>query len=388
MTVPRIEDPAFWRDNPDPALADVRRSCPVSRSGEDGLWLVTGHAEISEISRHPEVFSSAHGVLIGDRLRAVTASDSILYVDPPRHVAMRRIVNRAFTARRVAELTPVVKQIVDRVLDRIDPTVTVDAVDAICAPVPLLVIAHMLGVPAEDLAEFRRWSDAIAIAATDSTDPRALEAVGFFGYFSEKLDARTGEPDPPPDILTALTIDSDLSRAEQLGFCMSLLVAGNETTRHLISGGLVALAQHPEQRLALVGDPALIPAAVEEMLRWVTPILAMSRTTATPARLAGLDIDADEYLVMAYAAANRDEAVFGADADTFDIRHSPNPHLAFGVGEHFCLGAGLARLEAKIVFTKLLSRWPEYHLLDGGRAGASPLLREIVTLPVLLQAGG
>ncbi|SIB89848.1 cytochrome P450 [Mycobacteroides abscessus subsp. bolletii] len=169
---------------------------------------------------------------------------------------------------------------------------------------------------------------------------------------------------------------------------MSLLVAGNETTPHLISGGLVALAQHPEQRLALVGDPALIPAAVEEMLRWVTPILAMSRTTATPARLAGLDIDADEYLVMAYAAANRDEAVFGADADTFDIRHSPNPHLAFGVGEHFCLGAGLARLEAKIVFTKLLSRWPEYHLLDGGRAGASPLLREIVTLPVLLQAGG
>lgn len=385
MTGIRVDDPAFWRDDPDPALAAARRACPVSPQSADGLWLVTGHAAISEISKNPEMFSSARGVLIGDRLREVAAADSILYVDPPRHVAMRRIVNRAFTVRRVAALAPVVEQIVTQVLDAVDPTAPIDAVDKICAPIPLLVIAHMLGVPDDDLADFRRWSDAIAVGATDPTDPRALQAIELLTYFNEKLDARATESDPPPDILTALTSDSDLTRAEQLGFCMSLLVAGNETTRHLISGGLVALAEHPEQRRAVAADPELIPDAVEEMLRWVTPILAMSRTTNCPAQLAGADVGSDEYLVMAYAAANRDDTVFGPDADRFDIRRSPNPHLAFGVGEHFCLGAGLARLEAKIVFTQLLDRWPDYRVLDGRRAGASTLLRETLTLPLWLQ---
>ena len=143
------------------------------------------------------------------------------------------------------------ERIVADVLDAIDPTVPFDAVDAISAPVPILMIAHMLGVPAEDLPTFRTWSDAIAIAATDPTDPRAMAAIDFFAYFNAKLDARAVEPDPPEDLLTAITADAELTRAEQLGFCMSLLVAGNETTRHLISGGLVALAEHPEQRATL-----------------------------------------------------------------------------------------------------------------------------------------
>ena len=278
-----------------------------------------------------------------------------------------------------------IERIVTGVLDAIDPARPVDAIDALCAPVPLLVIAHMLGVPAEDLPTFRMWSDAIAIAATDATDPRAMAAVDFFVYFNAKLDARQSESEPPPDLLTALTADSDLTRAEQLGFCMSLLVAGNETTRHLIAGGLVALAEHPRQRAMLVDDAALIPVAVEEMLRWITPIVAMARTTTCPVTLSGTAVGADEYLVMLYAAANRDETVFGSDADRFDVTRSPNPHLAFGIGEHFCLGAQLARLEAKIVFTEVLRRWPEYRVLDGVRMGASTLLRETAELPILFQ---
>jgi cytochrome P450 len=324
--------------------------------------------------------------LIGDLKRTVTGTESILYVDPPRHVAMRRIVNRGFTVRRVAQLTPILERIVDDVLDAIDPETPIDAVDAISAPVPILMIAHMLGVPAEDLPTFRTWSDAIAIAATDPTDPRAMVAIDFFVYFNAKLDARASESDPPEDLLTAITADAELTRAEELGFCMSLLVAGNETTRHLISGGLVALAGHPEQRAKLAEDEALIPVAVEEMLRWITPIVAMARTTTCPVTLGETDVDADQYLVMLYAAANRDEAVFGSDAGEFDASRAPNPHLAFGIGEHFCLGAQLARLEAKVVFTEVLRRWPNYQVLGDVQIGASTLLRETVKLPILLQA--
>ncbi|EHB45738.1 Linalool 8-monooxygenase [Mycolicibacterium rhodesiae JS60] len=388
MSIPKVDNPDFWRGEPDAELARLRDSCPVAHQPEGDYWLVSAHALIAGISKDPQTYSSARGVLVGDRARAVAAADSILYVDPPRHVSMRRIVNRAFTPRRIAELAPVVERIVGAVLDAIDPAQPVDAVDAICAPIPLLVIAHMLGVPGTDLDKFRMWSDAIAIAATDPTDSRALDAVGFFTYFNDKLDARATEADPPHDILSAIIGDSDLTRAEQLGFCMSLLVAGNETTRHLISGGLVALAEHPEQRRTLVEDPSRIPTAVEEMLRWVTPIVAMSRTATCPISLADAEIPSDAYLVMLYAAANRDTSVFGPDADQFDVNRSPNPHLAFGIGEHFCLGAGLARLEAQIVFTQILRRWPDYRLLPGRQRGASTLLRETASLPVLLAPSG
>ncbi|MCV7175357.1 cytochrome P450 [Mycolicibacterium sphagni] len=385
MTAPKIDDPDFWRSGPDRELAEFRRRCPVAELPDAGFWAVTGHAQITEMSKDPATFISSKGVLIGDVKREVSGNDSILYVDPPRHVTMRRIVNRGFTVRRVAQLAELAESIVATVFDEIDPTEPVDAVDAISAPVPLLIIAHMLGVPGEDIPTFRKWSDAIAIAATDPTDPRAMAAIDFFGYFNAKLDARTAETDPPEDLLTAITADAELTRAEQLGFCMSLLVAGNETTRHLISGGLVALAEHPEQRAALAANESLIPTAVEEMLRWVTPILAMGRTATCPVDLGGTAVAQDAYLVMLYTAANRDETVFGETADSFDVTRSPNPHLAFGIGEHFCLGAQLARLEAKVVFTEILRRWPNYQILDGVEVGASTLLREITRLPILLQ---
>ncbi|HEX5144989.1 MAG TPA: cytochrome P450 [Mycobacterium sp.] len=388
MGVPHVEDPRFWQQGPDAELADLRRRCPVVHQPDGQYWVVTGHQQIAEISKDPENFSSARGVLIVDRNRAVAAADSLLYVDPPRHAVLRRIVNRGFTVRRVAALRPVIEKIVTDVLDAVEPDVPVDAVDAICAPVPLLVIAHLLGVPAADLPEFRKWTDAIAIAATDYSDPRAMDAAGFVVYFNAKLDERAADPNPPEDILTALVADAELTRAEQLGFCMSLLVAGNETTRHLIGGGLAALADHPEQRARLAADESLVPDAVEEMLRWVTPILAMARTTTCPVDLAGESVAADEYLIMLYAAANRDEAVFGPDADQFDVTRSPNPHLAFGIGEHFCLGAQLARLEAVIVFTEVLRRWPHYQLCGRPEMGASTLLRETVQLPIVLDPPG
>ncbi len=175
-----------------------------------------------------------------------------------------------------------------------------------------------------------------------------------------------------------------LTRREVLGFCMTLLVAGNETTRSLMTGGLIALAEHPDQRARLVSEPALIPSAVEEMLRWVTPIMAMARTTTRPVTLGGSELGAGEYVVLAYGAGNRDEEVFGVSADRFDITRSPNPHLSFGFGEHFCIGASLARLEARVLLEQVLARWPEYALSGEIERSPSTLLRQITMAPVRL----
>jgi cytochrome P450 len=383
VQTPPITDPAFWGAEPDSALTELRRGCPVAWSEADTLWTVSRHEDIITMSKDTDEFISSKGVLILDRGRPVAAADSILYVDPPRHVDVRRVVNRAFTVRRVAALEGVVRDIVVQRFEGIDPSQPLEMIELLSAPVPLLVIAHMLGVPADDLDQFRIWTDAVAEAATNLTTANATLAVGMMVYFNEKLDARVAEPQD--DLLSALVADDVLTRPEQLGFCMSLLVAGNETTRCLISGGVLALAAHPDQRAALVADPSAIPTAVEEMLRWVSPLTTMSRTAACPVDLGGQKVSEGDYLVMLYAGANRDEEVFGETAHDFDATRSPNPHLAFGIGEHFCLGAQLARLEVKVVFEELLSRFPNYQVLDGVSTYDSTLLRAWSAVPVLLE---
>jgi cytochrome P450 len=384
VDTPALSDPDFYVGDPDAAFTRMRSQCPVAWHEEGTFWGVTRHADVSALSKDPASFTSSKGVLIADRGRWISAADSILYVDPPTHVAQRQIVNKAFTARRVAALEPEIRRIVVELLDAVkDPGEPIDLVDLLASPVPLLVIAHMLGVPGEDLAQFRTWSDAIAEAATNLTEDNATKAMGLMVYFNAKLDAR--EAEPTEDLLSVLVAEKGgLTRQEQLGFCMSLLVAGNETTRGLISGGVLALAEHPDQRAALVADPTLIPAAVEEMLRWVTPITAMARTANAACTVGGQDVEQDAYLVMLYASANRDEEVFGPDAGTFDVTRSPNPHLAFGIGEHFCLGAQLARLEGRIVFEELLARFPAFEVLDGVVQLPSTLLRQWETVPLRL----
>jgi len=376
--------PGFFAGEPDGALSDERRRCPVRWHDDGQFWALCRHADVVAVSRDPERFFSSGGVLMADRGREIAAQDSILYLDPPRHGQYRKLVNRAFTPRRVAELEPRIRAMTRQLLDAVDPREPVDLVEALTAPLPLWVIAELLGLPADDRADFRRWSDAVMQAATDLTEDTALLALELFGYFERHLDARTAHP--ADDLLTALVqaeVDGEtLSRQDQLGFCMTLLVAGNETTRALLSGGLVALAEAPEQRAALVADPSAVPAAVEEMLRWVTPIMAMARTAAVDTDIGGCDVRKGDYVVMVYGAANRDEEVFGADAERFDVTRSPNPHLAFGFGEHFCIGAPLARLEARVVIDEVLRRWPDYAVLGPPRRAPSTLLRQITSVPV------
>jgi cytochrome P450 len=382
-----LDDSRFYAGDPDPVLADLRRRCPVYYHPAGNFWVLTRHADLQEVSKDPARFCSGQGVLLADRARAIAAADSILYLDPPVHGRYRKLVSRAFTPRTVATLEPRIRELAVELLDELDPTAPVDAVDALSAPLPLFVIAEMLGVPASDREAFRRWSDAIMEAATDLNDTNAALAAELLLYFDEKLQTRIDHPGD--DLLSALvtaTVDGErLTRDEQLGFCMTLLVAGNETTRSLITGGLIALAQHPDQRSQVVADPGLLPQAVEELLRWVTPIMAMARTATGDTAVGGEPIAQGDYVVLSYAAANRDEEAFGPDAARFDITRSPNPHLAFGFGEHNCLGAGLARVEARVLFDELLRRWPFFQLAGEPTRVPSTLLRQVAHLPILFD---
>ena len=378
MRAPALDDPAFWAGDAEPALARLRAQTPVYWHEPGKFWALTRHADVLAVSKDPASFCSSQGVLMADRDRNVVAADSILYVDPPAHARYRKLVSAGFTARRVAVLEEQVRRLAREVLEAIDPTDEVDLVDTVAAPLPLLVIAELLGVPASDRDQFRIWSDAVMEAASQITDENALLALELMDYFTKALADR--ESAPRDDLLSVLVnaeVDGDrLTLGEQIGFCMSLLVAGNETTRSAISGGLVALAEHPDQRSRLANDAALLPTAVEEVLRWVTPIAAMARTATADTVIGDEKVSAGDYVVMVYLSANRDEAVFGPDATAFDIGRVSNPHLTFGIGEHFCLGASLARLETRVLLEELLTRWPSYDVTDPGERIPSTLMRQ------------
>ena len=258
----------------------------------------------------------------------------------------------------------------------------------IAAPLPLLVIAELLGMQHVDQAQFRAWSDETIKAADGGRADMA--AIGDFVHFMMHGIAEH-RSDPRDDILQ-LIVDAEvdgerLSDGELIVFCMSLLVAGNETTRNLVSGGTVALAEHPDQRAWLADSPAERAAnAVEEMLRWVTPVKAFARTATVDTEIAGRAIAAGDYLVMLYASGNRDTGAFGPRAHEFDISRTPDPaHLAFGFGGHLCLGAGLARLETRIVIEELLIRFPDYELTSEPVRLQSTLMNGIERLPALLH---
>jgi cytochrome P450 len=365
LTVPGF----FLRPDYFEVLAGLRRHSPVHRT-DDGLLAVSRYEDIRTISRDPTRFVSGRGVLVNDPLRdpegSVENTWSILHLDPPLHAAYRTLVNRQFTPRAVGRLGESIRRAVTDVLDAVPADVTVDFVEEVAAPIPIAVIADMFGVAVGDRAQFRRWSDAV-IESTDRTEQERAEELGQMATFlMEHIDSPRTDSNDLLNLLKTSTLgERPLSRSEIMGFCLTLLVAGNETTRTLISGGVEALARHPEQRARLVADPGLTAGAVEEMLRWVTPIQAFGRTAAVDVEIAGAPVDAGEFVVLLYASANRDEEVFGPTADRFEVDRPHLPtHLAFGFGEHVCIGASLARLEARLFFDQLLARHPSF-VLDG-----------------------
>ena len=380
-----LDDPDFYLADPHAAFRWMRERAPVYRCERARLWAISKHADIMRVSRNPEIFCSARGILINDGLRGETPMEvppSIIYMDPPQHNRYRKLVSRAFTPGMVAGLEGRTRAIARESLDAIRSGETHDFVETVAVPLPMLVIAEMLGVAAEDRGTFKRWSDAIIAAADTGTSPESMQHVGeLFAYFYAKLGERRGRL---LSALAAAEVDGErLADEELLMFCMTLLVAGNETTRNLISGGAKALMEFPDQRRALVENPDRLPGAVEEMLRWVTPIRSFARTATRDTEIRGQRIAAGDYVLLLYASGNRDEEVFGPTADVFDVARPAEPmHVAFGFGEHFCLGASLARLEARVLFAELLGRFPDFSLAGEIVPLRSTLMNGLVRMPV------
>jgi cytochrome P450 len=373
-------------------LAALRRDAPVY-GYEPGSWTVARYDDVRDVSRDPARFCSGRGVLMNDPLRnAGEIHGSILHMDPPVHAPWRQLVSRRFTPRATATLEGAVRAAACSVLDDISRDDTIDFVDRVAAPFPVLVIAELLGIADADRDDFRRWSDA-AISSTDTETPAFDDLAALYRFLVDHVRARRETPGPDghrEDIVSVLAtaeIDGQrVSTADAVGYCLALLVAGNETTRHLVSGTAVALSEHPDQRDALVADRSLLATAVEECLRWVTPIQAFGRTVTHDTELGGQRLREGDWVVLLYASANRDERVFGPTAAHFDVtRRVDASHVAFGFGEHLCLGAALARLEARVLLDELLDRFPAFAAAGEPRWARSTLVRGIEHLPVAMQ---
>ncbi len=319
-------------------------------------WQVFRFRDVQQVLLDPATFSSQTGLGRGMDASLVTS-------DPPRHRKLRDLVTQQFTPRIVAQLEGRVTSIVHHLLDAVSSTGRMDVVDDLAHPLPTIVIAELLGVPAEDSRQFRGWSDAILERHLSPERERRIQ-MEMAGYFLQVIEARRQKP--KNDLISALLaaeIDGErLSERDLLSFCVLLLVAGNETTTTLIGNAMLCFDTFPDTLQVLRENPSLIPSALEEVLRYHAPIKSVGRRAAVDVSLGGQQIRAGQHLNLMVAAANLDESAF-PDALTFDIRRNPNRHLAFGHGIHFCLGAPLARLEARIAFSLLLERFTDIQRL-------------------------
>ncbi len=387
----------FFLADPHAAFRRLRAEDPMHWYADGPFWCATRHADVLEISRRPRLFSSAHGTQIFEvpqqlagRLNPMDSAPSIIRMDPPEHNRHRKLAISAFTPRMVATIEARVRTLARESVAAIRPGESFDFVEKIALPLPMFVIAELLGVPSSDYAEFRRWSDVMIEAGSIGPNEKSIGAITeLFAYFVAK--AAECRRQPREDVLSRLAlgeVDGEgLSDAELGMFCMTLLVAGNETTRNLISGGMRALLEHPEQWRRLCADPGLVPNAVEEMLRFVTPVQSFVRRVQQDTELSGKKLSAGEYVGLFYGSANRDEAVFGADVDVFDItRPDARKHVAFGFGEHLCLGASLARLEAQVMFETLIARGPGFAFAGPVKPLPSILMNSIAEMPVVFEA--
>ena len=387
----RLGTPGFFR-RPDyhQILRRLRSESPVHATA-DGMVALSRYEDVRDVSRDPERFVSGRGVLINDPLRDPEGTGlgafSILHLDPPLHAAYRSVVNREFTPRAIRPLEDRIRTVVRDVFDGVDADRPIDLVESLAAAIPLAVIAELLGVAGDDGRQLRRWSDAVIESPDGSSDEQAERVGELMTFLLGHVEGTDNHPGGLISLLRTTPVgDRLLTHAEIMGFCLTLLVAGNETTRNLISGGAEALVAHPDQRQALAAEPERMPAAVEEMLRWVTPIQAFGRTAVVDTTIAGHPVGEGSFVVLLYASANRDESVFGSTADRFDVdRATPTPHLAFGFGEHVCLGSSLARLEARVFFEELLDRYPRYRLDGEPTYTSSTLVNGARTMPVVLS---
>jgi cholest-4-en-3-one 26-monooxygenase len=389
---------------PHDMFALLRREAPVfhhPEPGTAGFWAVTRYPDVVRVSRDSATFSSHRGsALLVDQPPEGLAAQQLmmLNMDPPQHTKYRSLVNKGFTPRMITELKERVRALCTEIVDRVCERGECDFVTDISAELPLQVIAEMVGIPQEDRKKIFEWSNKL-IGFDDpefrnSPEEAQLYAMEVYAYANQLALQRKNSPrDDLVSVLLRAEVEGErLSELEFDLFFLLLAVAGNETTRNLISGGMLALIEHPEQRERLRQDPLLFDTAVEEMLRWVTPVMHFRRTVIQDTDIRGQEMHDGDKVVIFYGSANRDEEIF-PDGDRFDVGRSPNEHLTFGGGgTHFCLGANLARLEIKLIFDELLRRLPDIELKAPVRRLRSNFINGIKEMPVQFtpqpRAGG
>ncbi len=355
---------AFFGREPHDAFAWMRANAPVYYDEANDLWAAASYAAVKQASVDTDSFSNAGGIR-----PKFPPLPMMIDFDAPEHVRRRRLVSEGFTPKRVRAMEDQLRLVCDAIIDQVCEEGSCDFVKDIAAPLPIIMIGDMLGVAPADRDDLLRWSDDM-LKGQGSPDPDAMVRAGdaFTGY-SEYIhpvleDRRaTDDTEDLVGVLCHAEIDGDSLDDDSLVHeTLLILIGGDETTRHVISGGVEELLAHPDQVTRLAADPAgLMPGAVEEMLRWVSPIKNMARTATRDVELDGAHIKEGQELLLLYPSANRDETVF-QDPDTFDITRSPNPHLAFGFGAHFCLGNQLARLELRVMVERVLARMPDLRL--------------------------
>ena len=354
----------FFGREPHDAYAWMRAHAPVYYDEPNDLWAVASYAAVKQASVDTESFSNVGGIR-----PKFPPLPMMIDFDAPEHVRRRRLVSEGFTPKRVRALEDKLRLVCDSILDQVCETGRCDFVKDIAAPLPIIMIGDMLGVAPGDRDDLLRWSDDM-LKGQGAPDPALMESamtafVEYSEYIHPVLDDRRASrnTDDLVGVLCQARIDGDSLDDDSLVHeTLLILIGGDETTRHVISGGVEELLAHPEQQARLAADPAaLMPNAVEEMLRWVSPIKNMARVATRDVELAGAQIRAGQELILLYPSANRDQAVF-EDPETFDITRSPNPHVAFGFGAHFCLGNQLARLELRVMVERVLARLPDLRL--------------------------
>jgi cytochrome P450 len=392
------------RDDPFGHFAEARARCPVQKVRlADGhpAWLVLGYDAARQALGDPRISKdmlaalAADGDVVAEGLPGPEFSRHMLNVDPPDHTRLRRLVSRAFAPGRIAALEPAIRGIADSLLDELDvagPGATVDLVEGYAYPLPFQVIGELLGIPAADRPRLHAWFQVLLTGWAGDPPPEAVEASdGIVAYLGELVEAKRHSP--AEDLVSVLVTAAEgdaLTTQELLSSLFQLVVAGHDTTASLIGNGVVALLDHPDQRQALLADLRQLPAAIDELVRFTAPVPhATFRVTAEPVTLDSFQIPAREQVLVCLGAANRDPGRF-AEPEVPDIGRSDGPNLGFGHGIHYCLGAPLARLEARVAFEHLLGRYPELQLATGRDAlawahGDGLVLRGLVCLPVVLS---